>query len=147
MLTKTQKSKLTAVVTRGSQEDLKVFTEAIETAIDFFLCQDNFKPIVQEQAEAIYFLKWLKKCLTVEEPKKGLDLRNVVIQIPENDPNLWQAFQDSLDKVFQEFFVHGSEHTLSKELSDAGFFLVLLRKSLTLTPFDSFRKFPRPSIN
>ena len=53
----------------------------------------------------------------------------------------------ALDKVLQEFFVHGSENGLDPNLSDAGFFLFTLRKSLSPTLSDVLQNFGIPLMN
>ncbi len=142
-----QKNKLTAFISKGTTEDIQIYSEAIERAIDFYLCREDFQPILQCQAEAIYFLKWMKKSLVFDQDSTNEHLGSVLIEIPKNDPNLIEGFQDALDKVLQEFFVHGSENGLDPHLSDAGFFLFTLRKSLSPTLSDVLQNFGTPLMN
>jgi hypothetical protein len=126
-----QKNKLSAYISKGTTEDIQIFTEAINRAINHYLSKDEFSPIMQPQAETIYFLKWLSKCLVLEQGPKDGALANVVISIPNNDFQLLEAFQDSLDRVLSDLFVIGAERGLDATYCEVGFFLSVLRKAVT----------------
>ncbi|MBS4070677.1 MAG: hypothetical protein KGZ90_05085 [Algoriphagus sp.] len=142
-----QKNKLSAFISIGTKDDLQVYSDAIESAIDFYLCQEDFKPILREQAEVIYFLKWLKKSLAFNQDDQKHPLGKVSIEIPKNDPNLLQCFQESLEKAMQELLVHGSEGGLEPHLSDSCFFLLSLRKALTPNLANIFKELNYTYLN
>ncbi len=126
-----QKNKLSAVVFKGNSEDLQIFSESIERGINYYLCQPNFSPIMREQAESIYFLKWLNKCICLESVDLKGNWGNIVVNVPKQDLSLVQSFQDALDRVLMDLLNSGSEQGLSIELSEACYFLTLVRKALT----------------
>ncbi|WP_157231721.1 hypothetical protein [Cecembia lonarensis] len=126
-----ENNKLRAVIQNGPKSDLQVYSEAIHSVIDFYLCKEPFAPIQQGQAGNIYFLKWLDKCLSWEPPKDSKTLGKVVCIIPKNDVCLLESFIQSLDLSSQDILHHGSYHGINQTLCDRLFFINVLRNSLS----------------
>lgn len=126
-----KKSKLKAFLVKGSEEDIKIFSEAIESAINFYLAKETFTPINQDQAGNIYFLKRFGKSLQLEKPNNSKSLGEVVAYIPFNDLSLLYSFQKAFDNTLQDLLNHGAEHTLSKQLSEAAYFISLMRQAIS----------------
>jgi len=103
MSIKIQNSKLTAFISKGTEEDLQQYSKAIHVAINLYLCRNPYLPINQDQAGNIYFLKWLDKCLIIEPSKEPGRTGQIICSIPNNDVCLLEAFIQSIDNFFKDF--------------------------------------------
>lgn len=126
-----ENNKLRAFISKGPEQDIEVYSQAIHAFIDFYLCRDPFLPINPDQAGNIYFLKWIEKCLKWEPSEKSEVPGRIICEIPKQDISLLESFISSIDNAFQDVFSYGSENGLDKYLIDKVYFLNLLRMALS----------------
>jgi len=76
-------------------------------------------------------LKKLAKCLEWKPSAKQDYLGSIFCIIPKSDLTLLDSFQESLDNILQDLLNHGAENGLNQHLSEAAYFLSVLRKSIS----------------
>jgi hypothetical protein len=135
----TENSKLTAFISKGTEEDLQQYSKAIHSAINLYLCREPFLPINQDQAGNIYFLKWLDKCLIIEPSKEPGKTGQIICSIPNNDVCLLEAFIQSIDNVVKDFIMMMMNEKVGITVADNLARLYLIREALS-PDFSEIRK-------
>ncbi len=129
-LIRTHKEK--SIISAPLKADLEKYLDAIEAGIDFYLCRHPFKPILDHQAENIYFLKKsLKHLAIIEDLDCGFYLEFNLEATNTMDTETIGFIAGSIDNVIADINIdqrYNSQSLLTHE--ETIFFLLKLSQSL-----------------
>lgn len=136
-----ENNKLVAIIENGERIDFRRFTEAINSAINFYLCRSPYRPITEHQAGYIYFLKVMGEHLRWKTSLQSEnDQGRIICEIPRNDLHLLQIFTESIDGFINDILDSESQEDLGIIWSDVLCALTSLRKAFNPSNYISIKR-------